>query len=91
MQYLAWLVPWALALGIWPALFLYAVSGVFVVIVYNDWAGGFPWHAADVLFRQWEVRHAMLGLLCWVSVGVMLVLYLKQMIPRKRESGGDLG
>jgi len=89
MQYLAWLVPWVLALGIWPALVFYAVSGVFVVIVYNDWCGGFPWYAADVLFRPWEVRHAMLGLLCWVAVAVMLALYLKQIFPRRSESGEE--
>jgi hypothetical protein len=82
MQYLAWLVPWVLALGIWPALVFYAMSGVFVVIVYNDWCGGFPWYAADALFRPWEVGHAMLGLLCWAAVAVMLALYLKQLIPR---------
>ena len=87
MQYLAWLVPWVLALGLWPALVFYAVTGVFVFIVYNDWCGGFPWYAADVLFRPWEVRHAMLGLICWAAVAVILALYLKQVLPRGRESG----
>jgi Glycosyltransferase family 87 len=89
MQYLAWLVPWVLALGIWPTLFFYAVSGAFVFVVYNDWCGGFPWYAADALFRPWEVRHAMLGLLCWAAVAVMLVLYLKQMFSRGIECGED--
>lgn len=88
MQYLAWLVPWVLALGIWPTLVFYGVSAVFVVIVYNDWSGGFPWYAADVLFRPWEVRHALFGLLCWAAVAVMLALYLKQMIPWGTKSGG---
>jgi hypothetical protein len=87
MQYLAWLVPWVLALGIWPAMVFYAVTSVFVINVYNDWSGGFPWYATDVMFRPWEVRHAMLGLISWVSVAVMLTLYLRQLIPR----GGDSG
>jgi hypothetical protein len=89
MQYLAWLVPWVLALGIWPTMVFYAVTSVFVVIVYNDWSGGFPWYAADVLFRPWEVRHAMLGLVSWVSVAVMLALYLRQMMPRGRKFSSD--
>jgi hypothetical protein len=83
MQYLAWLVPWALALGVWPTVIFYAVASLFVVIVYNDWSGGFPWYVADVLFRPWEVHHAMLGLAAWASVAVMLALYLKQVIPRE--------
>jgi hypothetical protein len=89
MQYLVWLVPWVLALGIWPTLFFYAVSGTFVFVVYNDWCGGFPWYAADALFRPWEVRHAMLGLLCWAAVAVVLVLCLKQMFSRGSEGGED--
>jgi len=87
MQYLAWLVPWVLALGIWPTLVFYVISGAFVVIVYNDWCGGFPWYSADVLFRPWDVSHAMLGLLCWVAVAAMFALYLKQMLLPARESG----
>ena len=90
MQYLAWLVPWALAVGIWPALVFYSVTGVFVVVVYNDWSGGFPWYVADVVFRQWGVRHAMLGLLSWAVVAVMLALYLMQLIPRASKSGASV-
>ena len=91
MQYLAWVVPWVLALGFWPALVFYAVSGVFVIIVYNDWCGGFPWSAANVLFRPWEVRHAMLGLLCWAAVAVILVLFLNKCLRRDANLTKTLG
>ena len=79
MQYLAWLVPWVVALGAAPTLLFYAASGVFVVMVYNDWSGGFPWHAANALFRPWEVSHAFLGLVCWLSVLAVLIIYLNRL------------
>ena len=59
MQYLAWLVPWVLGLGIVPTLFFYGVAGTFVLIVYNDWCGGFPWYLANVLTGGWDARHAV--------------------------------
>jgi len=79
MQYLAWLVPWVLALGIGPTLFFYGVAGTFVLIVYNDWCGGFPWYLANVLTGGWDVRHALLGLLCWAAVLAILAIYLNRL------------
>jgi hypothetical protein len=79
MQYLAWLVPWVLALGIGPTLFFYGVAGAFVLIVYNDWCGGFPWYLANVLTGGWGVRHALLGLLCWAAILAVLAMYFNRL------------
>ncbi len=90
MQYLAWLVPWVLALGIWPTLFFYAAAGTFVLIVYNDWCGGFPWYLANVLTRPWELRHALLGLFCWAAVLAILAIYARRLCAaRPEERRGD--
>lgn len=85
MQYLAWLVPWVLALGIWPTLFFYAAAGTFMLIVYNDWCGGFPWYLANVLTRPWEVRHALLGLFCWVAVVAILAIYANRLFAARSD------
>jgi len=89
MQYLAWLVPWVLALGIGPTLFFYAIAGTFVVIVYNDWCGGFPWYLANVLTRPWEVRHAFLGLFCWAAVLAILAIYLNRLFAAQASPAGN--
>ena len=89
MQYLAWLVPWVLALGIWPTLFFYGVAGTFVLIVYNDWCGGFPWYLADVLTRAWDVRHALLGLICWAAVLGILAIYFNRLFAVQASLAGS--
>lgn len=90
MQYLAWLVPWVLALGIWPTVFFYAAAGTFVLIVYNDWCGGFPWYLANVLTRPWELRHALLGVFCWAAVLAILAIYAHRLFRAKPdERPGD--
>jgi len=89
MQYLAWLVPWVVALGIWPTLLFYVASSAFVILVYNDWCGGFPWYVADVLFRPWDVRDALLGLVCWVSILAVLLIYVDRLIRFQANSAAN--
>ena len=89
MQYLAWLVPWVVALGIWPTLLFYVASSAFVILVYNDWCGGFPWYIADVLFRPWDVRDALLGLVCWVSILAVLLIYVDRLIRFQANSAAN--
>lgn len=91
MQYLAWLVPWVLVLGVWPTLLFYAASSVFVILVYNDWCGGFPWYMADALFRSWQVSHAWLGLICWVSILAIFLIYVNRLTHEGKVTGFTSG
>ncbi|MEO5656378.1 MAG: glycosyltransferase 87 family protein [Nitrospiria bacterium] len=87
VQYLAWLVPWAVGAGFaWAALY-YAASGLFLFLVYNFWAQSFPWYLANS-DRVGDWRGAVIGfeLACWVSVVVVLACLLKR-VARARTGG----
>ena len=69
VQYLAWLVPWVVARGIWPTLSYYLAGGVFLCAYYTRAAGEFPWDLANTLERPaWTPAVVALGLICWVVV-----------------------
>ena len=69
VQYLAWLVPWTVGIGIVPAAFFSAASGVFLFVTYNYWSGGFPWYLADSNYMGDFSDHLdYFHLLCWLSV-----------------------
>jgi tetratricopeptide (TPR) repeat protein len=69
VQYLAWLVPWVLELGILPTVLLHATSGCFLFAVYNYWSQGIPWYLADSeRMGGYNGRYDYLQLLCWLSV-----------------------
>jgi tetratricopeptide (TPR) repeat protein len=71
-QYLAWLVPWMIGLGIVPVAFFTAASGAFLLLVYNYWSGGFPWYLADSNYVGDFSGHLDYALmLCWISVIVL--------------------
>jgi hypothetical protein len=38
IQYLAWLVPFVLVLGLWPTLICYVTCGIFQLVSYSCWA-----------------------------------------------------
>ncbi|HVW10286.1 MAG TPA: glycosyltransferase 87 family protein [Bryobacteraceae bacterium] len=74
VQYLAWLVPWTIGIGIIPVAFFTAASGAFLLAVYNFWAGGFPWFLADSNYVGDFVPHLdYLLALCWISVIVLAI------------------
>jgi hypothetical protein len=70
VQYLAWLVPFAVGLGAAPAALYYATSGIFLFLVYDYWSQGMPWYLADSIkvgdyyFAGLDYFH----ILCWLSV-----------------------
>jgi hypothetical protein len=69
VQYLAWAVPWMGDLGVIPAAFFYASSGVFLFLVYNYWSHGIPWYLADSNRVGDFLGHGdYFQLLCWSSV-----------------------
>jgi len=72
VQYLAWLVPWTIGIGILPTAFFTLATGAFLLAVYNFWAGGFPWFLADSNYAGDFVPHLdYLLTLCWISVIVL--------------------
>ncbi len=73
VQYLAWLAPWVVDLGWAPAALLYATSGVFLFLVYNLWAEGFPWYLADSYnIGTFVGFFDHVQLICWCSLLVVL-------------------
>ncbi len=73
VQYLAWLAPWVAGLGWAPAAFFYAASGVFLFLVYNFWAQGFPWYLADsISVGDYAGYFDHAQVICWLSVLVAL-------------------
>jgi len=88
VQYLAWLMPWVVALGVRATLVLYATSSIFLFAVYTSWSGGFPWHYAEAPYNGswWHGPVIGLELLCWASVVAILLTYVVRILRRE----GDL-
>lgn len=87
VQYLAWLVPWTVEIGIIPAVFFMLASGAFLLAVYNFWSGGFPWFLADSNYVGDFVPHLdYLLTLCWISVIVLACAVWKRQpsLPARR-------
>jgi len=87
VQYLAWLVPWAVGLGAAPAALYCASSGAFLFLVYDYWSQGMPWYLADSI-RVGDYYYAGLDyfqLLCWLSVVALAWTSWKQMRGAARE------
>ena len=83
IQYLAWLVPWVVAFGLWPTAHYYATSGVFAFAVYTYWSQGLPWYFADAREHVpdwWPPSIVALELLCWLSVVVVLCQMMRMIV-----------
>jgi F5/8 type C domain/Glycosyltransferase family 87 len=61
LQYLAWLVPWAVAAGALPAALFYAVSGAFLYVMYAH-------------NLQWTGMAMAWSLATWLTVGTVLLM-----------------
>ena len=72
LQYLAWTVPWIVALGIKPAAGYYAIAGTFMIAVYTE-AGGLnvPGYADLLTVTNWTMLMLM-GLVCWAAIGTVV-------------------
>jgi ALG6, ALG8 glycosyltransferase family len=63
-QYLSWLVPWIVALGLRPTMVFYLSSGAYLMAAYGCVSSLFGCDS-----------HLYLGLVCWVSLVVVLPSY----------------
>jgi hypothetical protein len=76
LQYLAWTVPWIVALGIGPTAGYYAVAGTFMIAVYTEAAGGLRINAyADLLTAKNFTMLILMGFVCWIAIGVIVWYY----------------
>ena len=78
VQYLAWLVPWVVALGARPTATYYLAGTVFLFAYYTAAAAGFPWYLANSLEHPaWTPTVIWLGLICWVVVCCIALMYVR--------------
>jgi hypothetical protein len=80
VQYLSWLVPFA-AMELGTAALFYSASAVFLFVIYDFWAGDFPWYFADSTAKgPWST--APMGLeteiICWFSVLMVCLIYFQR-------------
>jgi hypothetical protein len=75
IQYLYWVTPWVVALGVRAAILLYLTSGTFMFAVYTYWSGGVPWWFADSQNKMWTRWFHVPHLLAWGSIGVLLMWF----------------
>jgi hypothetical protein len=89
VQYLAWVVPFVVPLGAWPAALLFTASGAFLFLVYNDWSQGLPWYLADS-FRVgvWPGSVGVVQFLCWLSLVTVLGIAWKRIRHRAPSHSG---
>jgi len=71
VQYLAWLVPFALVFGEAWALAVYTTSGLFLFLVYTYWSQGFPWsYAEPEKMGVWPHSLVPFELTTWLIIGL---------------------
>ncbi len=86
IQYLFWLLPWVLALGLEAALIYYVTSGIYAVMVYNFWSGGFPWNFASADAKPYHNFILNYEYICWGSVILISFYYIVYIIKYKYDS-----
>lgn len=80
VQYLAWLVPWVVALGVRPTATYYLAGTVFLFAYYTAAAARFPWYLANSLEHPaWTAPVICLGLICWVVVCCIALIYVRSL------------
>jgi hypothetical protein len=73
-QYLAWLVPWAVFLGLRAALLYYVAGGLYLSVSYSCYI-----YRAAPPFYCVEALNLWLPLVCWASTFVLLVGYVRRL------------
>ena len=78
IQYLVWLVPFVLVLGLWPTVICYVTCGLFQFVSYACWAYRLTVKVdcTDPIF--WTM------LVAWLSLVAILILFLQQVAKKDR-------
>jgi hypothetical protein len=77
IQYLYWLVPWTVCLGVRVTALQYVSQGAFVFLVYNSWPHGMPWFIAIAPWPWWHGWLTGLQLIAWASIGISVYVYMR--------------
>ena len=90
VQYLVWLVPWVVGLGFGPTAAYHIAATAFLVAYYSTAAGEFPWYLANSLARPaWSGTVLGLGLICWVVVCSIALMYGRRLMAMRAAPSGD--
>jgi hypothetical protein len=90
VQYLAWLVPWVVVLGLGATAAYYTAGAALLVAYYITAAGRFPWYLANSLEHPaWNGRTISLGLICWVVVCRITLIYARRLLASRADSSGE--
>ncbi|GAB3509392.1 hypothetical protein GCM10027442_16730 [Emticicia fontis] len=77
VQYLSWLAPTAIFLGIELYMVYSLLGGIFLFSVYTFWSGGFPWDYADSLTRgTWRGFSETMDVILWLFLCIWLIVLL---------------
>jgi hypothetical protein len=88
LQYLAWPVPFILALGFWWSLAYYTSAGLYLFLTYNFWSQG-QWYFADSHIKvELGVPSYMAGFVCWGVCGLICLRY-KHLLSKHLEPHKD--
>lgn len=86
VQYLVWLVPWVVSLGFGPTAAYHVAGTAFLFAYYTTAAGTFPWYLANSLERPaWSDTVLSLGLISWVVVCSITVIYARRLAAMRAE------
>jgi hypothetical protein len=81
IQYLSWLVPFVIALDLWPTLLFYLTAGIYQLMGYTCWAyRATPPH---LCLERDAALYVML--LCWCSLGILLLVYRQRIADMLKE------
>lgn len=79
IQYLYWVGPWVMVLGLSTTLTLYLAQGAFMFVVYNYWCSGMPWWFADSnAIGPWHGWIHPFQIAAWCATGWMALRYWQE-------------
>lgn len=80
-QYLSWIVPWWVALPWRSVRWHYVAASIYLIAFYTVWTHG-GWYVANMLEHSpipaGTLPVLMLEAVCWISVGTVVLVYVKE-------------
>ncbi len=86
VQYLVWLTPWIVSLGLGATGIFFLTSGLFLFLVYNWWAAGLPWDVASADVGVWGGVVVHYELLCWFSIIALTFIFFSYLVSEKNSA-----
>ena len=93
MQYLTWALAGAYLIDTRAATAYNVAASVFVLVVYDHWSGGLPWHWYQAWAVPFSPRELVLMVLTWVllaAVGLMGLRILRGGVAGSTEAAGPM-